>query len=99
MCKSAQTFSNFGDTRIVSAAVRRCWSQLQHTGNCEQQTKLTFSAIFCAPCIVHHEPICVLKYEGKTETQGKDPLTQSDAKDGQVALSCQTLWVLTLAYD
>ncbi len=74
-------------------AAVRFWSQLQHAANCEQQTKLTFSAKFCALCSFHHEPVYVLKYEEKTETLGKDLLTHFVAKGGQIALSCQTLWV------
>ncbi len=68
---------------IVSAAVN-CWSQLQHTAYCEQQTKLTLSAECCVLCSFHYEPMCVLKYGKKTKTLGKDPLTQFKAKGGQI---------------
>ncbi len=61
-----------------------CCSQLQHTANCAQQTKLMLSAKFCALCSFHYEPVRVLKYEEKAETQGKDPLTQFDAKVGKL---------------
>ncbi len=71
----------------------RCWSELQHTANSGQETKLTLSATFGALCSSYYEPICVLKYREKTETLGKDTLTQFNTKGGQIALSCQTLWV------
>ncbi len=62
----------------MSAAVKRCWSQLQHTASWQQQTKLnkTFCKMLCSHWSVHYEPVCALKYEGKTETLGKDLLTQ-----------------------
>ncbi len=63
---------------------------LQHKVNYERQTKLSFPATFCSLCSVHYEPVCVLKHEEKTETLGKNLLTQSEAKGRRVALSAGT---------
>ncbi len=59
--------------------------QLQHTANCEQHQQTDpFCNMLCSLCSVYYEPLCVLKYVEKTETLGKDPLTQCDAKGGKL---------------
>ncbi len=80
------TFSNFGETCVVSTAVN-CWSQLQHTANCWQETKLTLYAKYCSLCGFHYEPVCVLKYGETTKALRKALATQFNVKGRQIAIS------------
>ena len=47
---------------------------------------------FSALCSFHCGPICGLKCGEKPETLETALHTQSDTQQGQIALSCKTLW-------
>ena len=55
----------------------------------------------CTPLLIkdmefeafHYGPICVLKYGEKLKILETAQFSQTDAKQGQIALSCKTLWM------